>query len=150
IVLDGPVFGFILVIITTILLQFPVLAQGAIGSILSLTRVVNLFWTIVNLLPVMPLDGGQLLRILLEGIFGLKGFKYAILTSMVIATGTSLFFFLSQAFLIGALFFLLAFQSYDTFRRTRHLSETDRDDTLREQIEKVEELMQTGKKDEAF
>jgi hypothetical protein len=57
---------------------------------------------------------------------------------------------LTQGFLIGALFFLLAFQSYDTFRRTRHLSETDRDDTLREKLEAVEELMQTGKKNEAF
>jgi stage IV sporulation protein FB len=150
IVLDGPIFGFLLAIIATILLQIPAFAQGMTGSILSLTRLVNLFWTIVNLLPVMPLDGGQLLRIILEGIFGLKGFKYAILTSMVIAVGISLFFFLTQAFLIGALFFLLAFQSYDTFRRTRHLSDTDRDDTLREQIEKVEVMMQTGKKEDAF
>jgi stage IV sporulation protein FB len=150
IVLDGPLFGFILVLIVTLLLQVPALAQGMTGSILSLMRVVNLFWTIVNLLPVMPLDGGQLLRIVLEKIFGLKGFKYAILASMVIAIGISLFFFLTQAFLIGALFFLLAYQSYDTFRRTRHLSETDRDDSLREQLEKVEEQMQTGKKEAAF
>ena len=150
IVFDGPLFGFILVIIATILLQFPSLSQGMAGSIISLTRIVNLFWTVVNLLPVMPLDGGQLLRIILERIFGLKGFKYAIITSMVIATGISLFFFLTQAFIVGALFFLLAFQSYDTFRRTRHLSETDRDDTLRQQLEKIEELMQVGKKDEAL
>jgi stage IV sporulation protein FB len=149
IVLDGPVFGFLLVIIATILLQVPALSQGMIGSVLSLTRVVNLFWTVVNLLPVMPLDGGQLLRIILERIFGLKGFKYAILTSMIIAVAISLFFFLTHAFLVGALFFLLAFQSYDTFRRTRHLSENDRDDSLRERLEKVEEFMQTGNKEEA-
>jgi stage IV sporulation protein FB len=150
IVLDGPLFGFILVILATILLQFSALSQGMIGSVISLTRIVNLFWTIVNLLPVMPLDGGQLLRVVLERIFGLKGFKYAIVTSMVIATGISLFFFLTQAFLVGALFFLLAFQSYDTFRRTRHLTEVDRDDTLRQELETVEELMQTGKKEEAY
>ncbi len=150
IVLDGPVVGFILVLIATLLLQIPAFAQGTVAYILSLTRAVNLFWTIVNLLPVMPLDGGQLLRIILERIFALKGFKYAILTSMIIALAISLFFFLTQGFLVGALFFLLAFQSYDTFRRTRHLSETDRDDTLRQQLEIVEELMQTGKKEEAF
>ena len=150
IVLNGPVFGFLLAVIATFLLQVPAFSKGTTASILSLTRVVNLFWTIVNLLPVMPLDGGQLLRIILEKIFGLKGFKYAILTSMFIALGISLFFFLTQGYLIGALFFLLAFQSYDTFRRTRHLSETDRDDTLREQLETIEELMQTGKKEEAF
>src|SRR5579871_2650453 len=82
IVLNGPVFGFLLVGLATILLQFPSLSQNMMGKVLALTRVVNLFWTIVNLLPVMPLDGGQLLRIILERIFGLKGFKFAILTSM--------------------------------------------------------------------
>ncbi len=150
IVLDGPIFGFLLAVIATLLLQMPIFSKGTAASILMLTRVVNVFWTVVNLLPVMPLDGGQLLRIVLEKIFGLKGFKYAILTSMVIALGISLFSFLTQGFLIGGLFFLLAFQSYDTFRRTRHLSETDRDDTLRERLEAVETLMQTGKKEEAL
>jgi stage IV sporulation protein FB len=150
IVLDGPIFGFLLVIVATILLHAPALSQGVIGSIISLTRMVNLFWTVVNLLPVMPMDGGQLLRILLEKIFGLKGFKYAVLISMIIAVAIALFFFLTQAFLLGAFFFLLAFQSYDTFRRTRHLSEQDRDDSLRQQLEKVEELMQTANKEEAL
>lgn len=150
IVLDGPLFGLLLAVFATILLQIPSLAQGMIGSILQLTRVVNLFWTVVNLLPVMPLDGGQLLRIVLEKIFGLKGFKYAIITSVVVAVAISIFFFITQAFLIGSLFFLLAYQSYETFRRTRHLSETDRDDALREQLEKAEEMMQRGNKEEAY
>lgn len=150
IVLDGPLFGFLLAVFATLLLQIPALALGMTGSILQLTRVVNLFWTVVNLLPVMPLDGGQLLRVVLERIFGLKGFKYAIITSMVVAIGISIFFFITQAFLIGSLFFLLAFQSYETFRKTRHLSETDRDDGLREQLEKVEEMMQRGNREEAY
>ena len=150
IVLDGPLFGFLLAVFATLLLQIPSLAQGMTGSILQLARVVNLFWTIVNLLPVMPLDGGQLLRIVLERIFGLKGFKYAIVTSMLVAVGISVFFFITQAFLIGSLFFLLAFQSYETFRKTRHLSETDRDDSLREQLEKAEEMMQKGNREEAY
>ncbi len=150
IVLNGPIFGFLLAILATVLLQFPTFNQGMTGSILSLTRIVNIFWTVVNLLPVMPLDGGQLLRIVMEKIFGLKGFRYAMVTSVAIALAISVFFFVTQAFLIGALFFLLAFQSYDTLRRTRHLSETDRDDTLRTQLETVEEWIQVGKKEEAY
>ena len=150
IVFNGPLFGFFLFLIASALLRIPSLAQGTIGSILTLTRAVNLFWTIINLLPVMPLDGGQMLRIILERIFGHKGFKYTIIVSMCLAAGISGFFFLTHAFLIGALFFMLAFQSYDTFRRTRHLSETDRDDTLRQKLESVEELMQLGKKDQAL
>jgi stage IV sporulation protein FB len=150
IVLDGPIFGLLLALLASLLLLIPSLAQGLTGSILELTRVVNIFWSIVNLVPVMPLDGGQLLRIVLEKIFGLKGFKYALAISMGIALAISIFFFVTQGFLIGALFFLLAYQSYDTFRKTRHLSETDRDDHLRQKLEKAEELMQLGQKEQAY
>lgn len=150
IVLDGPIFGFIIVILSSLLLQVPALSQGMWGSILTLTRAVNFFWTIVNLLPVIPLDGGQMLRIVMEKIFGHKGFKYTILTSLVVSILISLFFFLTHAFLIGGLFFLLAFQSFDTFRRTRHLSENDRDTSLREKLEKLEEMIQMGKKEQAL
>jgi stage IV sporulation protein FB len=150
IVFNGPLFGFILALSALLLLQVPSLSEGLTGSILTLTYRVNLFWTVINLLPVMPLDGGQLLRVILEGMLGLKGFKYAMVASLVISLGISLFFFVSQGYLIGALFFLLAFQSYDTLRRTRHLTETDRDDGLRDALEKVEELMQIGKKEEAL
>ncbi|MBX3719024.1 MAG: M50 family metallopeptidase [Parachlamydiales bacterium] len=149
IVLDGPLFGLILFAIASLLLQAPAIAQSSAAPVLSLVRAVNLFWTVVNLLPVMPLDGGQLMRIIMEGIFGLKGFKYALVTSMVVAVLISLFFFLYQAFIIGALFFLLAFQSYDTFRRTRNLSEPDRDESLKDLLDVAEEALQQGKKREA-
>ncbi len=149
IVFNGPLFGFLLAIFATLLLRVPALAQGMTGSILELTRMVNLFWTVINLLPVMPLDGGQLLRIIMEKIFGVKGFKYAIITSIAVALAISIFFFVKQGFLIGALFFLLAFQGYDTLRRTRHFSETDRDDALTSQLANVEELIQMGKKEQA-
>jgi Zn-dependent protease len=149
IVLNGPLFGLCLALIASLLLQIPLLREGIIGSILSLTRLVNFFWTIVNLIPVLPLDGGQLLRIIMEKIWGVQGIRRAMLTSLIIAVGISGFFFLTQAFLIGALFFLFAFQSYDLFRKTRHLSETDRKEGLRSELEQLEILLRTGKKREA-
>ena len=149
IVLDGPLFGLLLYAIAALLLQVPAIAQSSAAPILSLTRAVNLFWTIVNLLPVMPLDGGQLMRIIMEKIFGFKGLKYALLTSIVVAVLISLFFFLYQAFIIGALFFLLAFQSFDTYRRTRNFSEPDRDESLKDLLTQAEDVLQQGKKKEA-
>lgn len=150
IVLDGPLFGFLLVVIAQLLLHIPALSQGLMGTVLVWASAINLFWTVVNILPVMPLDGGQLLRIVLEAIFGLKGFKYSLIASMIVAVGISLYAFLVHQFFVGAFFFLFAYQSFDTFRRTRHLSETDRDDHLREELDQIEELMQTGKKEEAY
>lgn len=149
IVLNGPLFGFLLFGITTFLLSIPSLAKGSFESVLLLTKSVNLFWTIVNLLPVMPLDGGQLLRVVFEKILGLKGFKYSLFVGIFISIAICLISFLYQQFFIGALFFLLAFQNYNTVRRTRHLTESDRDDSVRELVARTEELLQNGKKEEA-
>ncbi len=150
IVLNGPLFGFMLFVLAWLLLKIPALSTGFTGSVLTLFFWVNLIWTILNLVPVMPLDGGQLLRIVLEAIFGAKGFRYSLIIGMVIAGGGSLFFFLYQQFLIGALFFLFAFQSFDMFRRLRHLTEGDRSDHLKKSLEEAENQLQLGQKDQAI
>lgn len=150
IVLNGPLFGLLLFGLATAALHIPRLAQGAPGELLLLVRNVNLFWTIMNLVPVIPLDGSQLLQIVLEAVFGVRGFKYAVITSLVLALLISLGFFLAQGFLIGALFFFFAFQSYDTLRKTRHLSQADRDDSLKNTLTQVEESIQLGNKQQAL
>lgn len=149
IVLNGPLFGMLLFVIASALLQIPSLQKNPFGPILALTRLVNLFWTIMNLLPIMPLDGGQLLRIICERIFGLKGFKYSIIVSIAVAVAISLACFLYQQFFLGAFLFFLAFQGYDTLRRTRNLNESDRDDKVRDLIAHAERLLQNGQKEEA-
>lgn len=150
IVLDGPLFGFGLFLLAWGLLQVPALAIGVWGSVLNLFYWVNLIWTVLNLVPVMPLDGGQLLRIALESFFGAKGFRIALIIGMVIAGSLSLGFFLFQHFLIGALFFLFAFQSFDLFRRVRHLTEGDRSNEFKEALEQAERDLQEGNKEQAL
>jgi Zn-dependent protease len=149
IILNGPLFGLLLFGIASALLYIPSLAASVFGPILALTRLVNLFWTLVNLLPVMPLDGGQLLRVVLERIFGLRGFKYTLIAGLLFSVGIALVSFLFQQFFLGAFFGLLAFQSYDTFRRTRHLTESDRDEDIRNLIGEAEEHLQNGRKEQA-
>ncbi len=150
IVLNGPLFGFMLFLLAWVLLKIPVLSFGFWGSVLTLFFWVNLIWTILNLVPVMPLDGGQLLRIILESFLGAKGFRYSLITGMVVAGGMSLFFFLYQHFLIGALFFLFAFQSFDMFRRMRLLSNQDRDQHFKEALAEAEKELQAGDKEKAL
>jgi hypothetical protein len=69
---------------------------------------------------------------------------------VIIAVLISLFFFLYQQFIIGALFFLLAYQSYDMWRRTRFLTEKDRSGDLKKALENAENNLQAGKKEEAL
>jgi len=150
IVLNGPVFGFGLFLLAWVLLKIPALAGGFWEGTLTLFYWINLIWTVLNLVPVMPLDGGQLLRIALESFFGAKGFRMSLIIGMVIAGSASLFFFLFQHFLIGALFFLFAFQSFDMFRRLKHLTEGDRSNELRGALEQAEKDLQEGNKEQAL
>ncbi|NDD57896.1 MAG: hypothetical protein EBZ47_01400 [Chlamydiae bacterium] len=61
----------------------------------------------------------------------------------------SLGFFLFHQFLVGALFFLFAFQSFDAWQKTRLFSETDRNAAVKKSLIEAEELLQAGKKKEA-
>ena len=109
----------------------------------------NLFWTIINLLPVLPLDGGQLLRILLEASFGVKGFKMALLSGALLSMALAFYFFLIQAFLAGALFFLFAFQSFDSWRKSRKATKSDREEENRQLLLSAENALQAKNKEEA-
>ncbi len=131
---NGPFFGFLLFIFASLLLRLDLSTWPKWKGILQATQLANLFWTIINLLPVLPLDGGQLLRIVLEGIFGLKGFKAALLIGSTIALLLSFYFFIMGSLLVGAIFFLFAFQSFDSFRKSRYATLSDREDDNRKML----------------
>lgn len=146
ITLNGPLFGFLLALIAWGLSKMPTFADV---WVLRDLFVVNCFWTVVNLIPVIPLDGGQLLRIALEKVFGTKGDRYALMTGLVFALGISLFFFAFQSFLIGALFFLFAFQCFEMWRASRKMEDSDRKEDLREMLIKAEQFLVAGDTDQA-
>ncbi len=59
--LAGPGAGFTLGLVAAVTLP---MAQGSVWSWIFWTDaiVINIFWTVINLLPIMPLDGGQVMR----------------------------------------------------------------------------------------
>ncbi len=149
ITLNGPVFGFMIFVGATLLLKFDWTSWPVVHLILKWTQIANLFWAVVNLLPVMPLDGGQLLRIVLEAFFGIKGFRASLLAGAVIATLISFYFFLVQAFLIGAFFFLFAFQSFDMWRKSRRATLDDREEDNKHLLVQAESALQLGERAQA-
>lgn len=150
ITLNGPCFGFILAMIAWAIERLVLNMPAPLAVVLHDIFVINIFWTVVNLIPVLPLDGGQLLRIALEGFFGANGLRYALISGLVIAVLISLFFFLMQSFLIGALFFLFAYQSFEMWRRTRKMEESDRHEDLQAILIKAEEALLLGQVDVAI
>jgi len=149
VVFAGPFAGFLLFLIAAFLERIPFFATGLVGGIRAIFEMINFFWTIVNLVPVLPLDGGQLLRIVFEAIFGIKGLRYSLMVGAIIALLVSLTFFLIQQFLVGAIFFLFAFQSFDLWRKSRSMAEPDRDETVKKDFEMAEDYLRMGKKEEA-
>jgi Zn-dependent protease len=149
IVLNGPLFGVLLFFIASFILYLKFFENIHIVNFFRVTQVVNLFWSVVNLLPVLPLDGGQLLRIALEACLGVKGFRLSIFIGMIIALLLSVFFFIKGGFLIGAIFFLFAFQSFDSWRKSKFLTQADRDVGMADLLKEGEKALAEGRKEEA-
>jgi Zn-dependent protease len=148
ITLNGPLFGFGLYLIATFVLHTWTLSPVFYDLVL-MTQMANLFWTIVNLLPVLPLDGGQLLRIVLEANFGLKGLRASMLLGAIFASLLSFYFFIGQNLFIGAFFFLFAFQSFEMWRKAKYMSRVDRQPELQQLLMRAEEALAEGKTEEA-
>ncbi len=91
------------------------------GSLLSIFATmllfVNIFWGIFNLLPVIPLDGGQVMRSLLVQYDPWDGARKALWISAVAGGVIALFSFLvMRSVYIALLFAILAFQSYQSLQ----------------------------------
>lgn len=67
---------------------------------------INLWWGLVNLLPVLPLDGGQISRDLL-GIFRHDGLQLAVQLSVVVAGGVAAWCFMHEETYPALLFAVL-------------------------------------------
>jgi Zn-dependent protease len=148
VVLAGPVFGFLLFVAAYFLLKLPIQNLYLLYFLQAL-KWINLFWTMVNLIPVLPLDGGQLVRIVLEKFFRVKAWRYSYAVSMVIATLIAIFFFVMGGYFIGAIFFLFAFQSFEGFRSAQNMTETDSSSPHREELKGIEGLLLNSRVEEA-
>ena len=84
--LAGPLAGFLLAGAAYAILRFadPALRGGPlVGTLFLFLYFVNLYWNIINLLPVYPLDGGQVCKELCDAKWRGRGFAVALKISMV-------------------------------------------------------------------
>ena len=137
--LAGPGAGFLLAalvlggvvlaggsIITTRLLgliPLPLTARlpfdvGVLNVLVSMLLWVNIFWGIINLMPVYPLDGGNVTRNVLLQADPIGGVRKSLWVSVVTGALLALagLIFLRSLFM-ALLFGMLAFQSYQVLQR---------------------------------
>lgn len=151
IILNGPLAGFSLFLIASFILSFfPKENPSLLYYGLQVMMVVNIFWTILNLLPVLPLDGGQLLKVVLEGFLGFRGLKIAVLIGVILGFFLSIFFFLTQFFIAGVIFMMIAFENYRSWKELRNMTEKDMNPMWFNRIRIAEEKAKAGQVSEAI
>ena len=150
IVFNGPLFGILLWLLSLKLLKYVADPTSLWAQGIYISSQVNLFWTLVNLLPVQPLDGGHILNIIMEALFGYRGIKISLFIGFIFAIALSLFFFSFQFLLAGALFLLMAFEGYRAWRSSLKMTEEDRDTSLQDSLKIAGENISLGHYSEAL
>ncbi|MGI2299692.1 site-2 protease family protein [Candidatus Cardinium hertigii] len=106
ITLAGPFFQGLLTLTAYLLLKFNIFNSYLLKYLLFITTYINSRWLLLNLIPIAPLDGGWLLRYILEKFFGHKGYLASIIIGLVTAAIAIPFLYLQgyHWFLIMQLF----------------------------------------------
>jgi Zn-dependent protease len=90
--LAGPGMGLLLCLVS--LLGERLVPDGSTANlVLSQMAQMNGLWSIFNLLPIAPLDGGQVMQAVLIRVFGRVGFLVAQVVTLLLALGLSVLFF---------------------------------------------------------
>lgn len=102
ITLAGPAAGLALGLLFGLGLLISPAPEGSLGRfILETGFVVNLFWTMVNLLPIYPWDGGLILEAGLELLTGRPRHRVVAVASMVLGVAVVAFAVNVGAFMLG-------------------------------------------------
>ncbi|MBM3192499.1 MAG: hypothetical protein FJZ63_07630, partial [Chlamydiae bacterium] len=133
-----------------LLLNVDKIAQSPAMPIVQAFSIINLFWTILNLFPVLPLDGGQLMRVVLEALLGVKGLKIAIGASVFIAAIFGMVCLFLGWLFIGVIFLLFALQNVQSWKMSRVVSSADQHQEYHEMLIAAEEKLLQGKVEEAI
>lgn len=108
--LAGPTFGLVLAAMAfgaQRVLDLPPKGE----YVLEILFIANLFWSILNLLPVQPLDGGRISSALLQRLFGPKGALSAAALGLVVSGLVLLFAIKSQMLFLAIFFGMFAFRA---------------------------------------
>ena len=83
-------------------------ANGMVHVALRDLLFVNFFWTAVNLLPILPLDGGQITR----DVLGPRRIQIAIWLGVICAAAVGLWAFSVRQTFLGVMMLILAFSNF--------------------------------------
>uniref|UniRef100_UPI00260C6681 site-2 protease family protein n=1 Tax=uncultured Gimesia sp. TaxID=1678688 RepID=UPI00260C6681 len=82
---------------------------------------INWFWGLINLAPVLPLDGGHICEDICKAVKRYRGDILAMQISMVVAGGLALYFFQQQMRFAGIMFALFAFSNFQSYQQRNNI-----------------------------
>lgn len=119
----GPAAGFLLYGIVVGIEAAVIDAQQrlSVGGFfaIQILKWINLIWGIINLLPVYPLDGGQISRTLLTWLKPAGGLKASLIISIGVGAAAAIWFLVDRRFFAAMLFGSLAVNSYQQWQAYR-------------------------------
>lgn len=130
-ILMGPLAGFLLAAFA-----YVIWTQTMIEALYSIV-LVNMIWSMLNLLPVHPLDGGKLMTIVFENFFGHTGLRFSYFLSGLFAIVFGLTFMVARSLLVSSLFLLFAFDSFRAWKQAKFKGSTDVENRVTEEIDKA-------------
>jgi Zn-dependent protease len=81
---------------------------------------INLYWSLVNLLPIWPLDGGQIAGVVLSMFNRRRGMNWAHIVSLITAALVAMLWFRSNQMFMGIFFALLALVNFQILQAHHH------------------------------
>ncbi|MFT4552263.1 MAG: stage IV sporulation protein FB [Chlamydiales bacterium] len=150
VVLNGPIAGLMLFLISFRLRKSLGDIPELVDKGLIMTQMVNLYWNLINLIPIVPLDGGRLMNITLEWLFGVPGIKFSLIFGTVLGVFLGLFFFSNGIMVLGVIMTMLSFESFRAYQDARDITNDDRNEDMLRAYEKAKEALSNGSHDIAY
>ncbi len=85
---------------------------------LAVMLLINVFWALVNLVPVWPLDGGQIVRAVMAA-WNRDGARKSLVVSAIAGAAVAIYGFKEEQPFMGMMFAALAFDSFQTYQGAR-------------------------------
>jgi stage IV sporulation protein FB len=113
ITLNGPLFESLLIFLPYFLLESGIFASyHYLDYTLYVTMRLNILWCLLNLIPIDPLDGGHIMRYLLENKFGDKGYKISLIVGLICAALIAPYLYFTGQTFFSIFLVILGIQTY--------------------------------------
>ncbi|MFA6118972.1 MAG: site-2 protease family protein [Parachlamydiales bacterium] len=122
ITLNGPLLESLLIPLSYFLLKFQIFDNYYFRFFLYYTMKLNIILCLINLVPVFPLDGGNILRYLLKSKFGVKGFRLSLKIGIFTSAIAGIVFLINDWQFFGILLFIYGFENIRSYNQLGPIS----------------------------